>query len=256
MPNVFDSARDLGLNTALVGWFHPYGRLLNQSLTRCYWTPGWLHAGIEERSNPQPLVDAMWDRLHLQFADLPVIGHLPGLFPGIYQRQEKIERFSWLRHRALEMVSDPTIGLVFIHLPIPHPPAIYSRTSGTFTPQGRIGYLDSVALVDRTLGELRRTMERSGLWERTAVLVSADHGWRTHLWRGDAEWTSDEEAASHQNTSGVPFVVKLPGQTSGVVYSKPFNTILTRRLITVILNGQLRDPSALPDFVERQAHGR
>jgi hypothetical protein len=35
MPNVFDTARDLGINTALVGWFHPYGRLINRCLTRC-----------------------------------------------------------------------------------------------------------------------------------------------------------------------------------------------------------------------------
>ncbi len=27
LPNVFDSARDLGFNTALVGWYHPYGRV-------------------------------------------------------------------------------------------------------------------------------------------------------------------------------------------------------------------------------------
>ena len=187
----------------------------------------------------------------MQFAALPLVGRLPGVFPGIYHRQEKIERFSWLRDRALEIVSDPTIGLALIHLPIPHPPAIYSRTRGTLTAQGRIGYLDSVVLVDRTLGVLRRTMEQSGLWDRTAVLVSADHGWRTHLWRGDAEWTPDEEAASHEDTSGVPFLLKLPEQTSSVVYSKRFNTIITRQLITGILNGQLTDSSALTGFIER-----
>jgi hypothetical protein len=31
-PNVFDAARNLGFNTALVGWFHPYGRLLTPQL--------------------------------------------------------------------------------------------------------------------------------------------------------------------------------------------------------------------------------
>ncbi len=36
--NVFDDARALGLNTALVGWSHPYGRILNRSLTECDWT--------------------------------------------------------------------------------------------------------------------------------------------------------------------------------------------------------------------------
>ena len=73
--------------------------------------------------------------------------------------------------------------------------------------------------------------------------MSADHGWRTNLWRGDAEWTSDEETASHQDTSGVPFILKLPGETSGVVYTKPFNTLITRQLITAVLKRELRDPA-------------
>ena len=256
LPNVFDAARDLGFNTALVGWYHPYGRLLNHSLTKCYWTAGWLGAGIEEKLRPQALVDAMWDRLLLQFAALPLAGRLPGVFPGIYQRREKIERFSWLRDRALEIVSDPGIGLALIHLPVPHPPAIYSRTGGALTARGRVGYLDSVALADRTLGELRHNMEQAGLWDRTAVLVSADHGWRTHTWRGNPEWTPEEEAASHQDTSRVPFLLKLPEQTSRVVYSKPFNTIVTRQLITGILSGELTDPSVLPGLIERHAYDR
>ncbi|HXB71715.1 MAG TPA: hypothetical protein VNY05_25990 [Candidatus Acidoferrales bacterium] len=254
MPNVFDAARDLGFNTALVGWFHPYGRLLNHSLTKCYWTAGWLRAGIEEQSNPQPLVNAMWERVRLQFAALPLVGHLPGVFPGIYHRQQKIERFSQLREHALAIVSDPSVGLALIHLPIPHPPAIYSGARGMLTAQGRIGYLDSVGLVDQTLGVLRRAMEQCGLWDRTAVLVSADHGWRTQLWRGDAEWTPNEEAASHQDTSGVPFLLKLPEQTSSVVYGKRFNTIVTRQLIMGILSSQLTDPGTLPVFIERHAH--
>jgi hypothetical protein len=250
IPNVFDAARGLGFNTALIGWYHPYGRLLNRSLTRCYWTAEWQPAGIEERSQSQPLVHAMWDRLRLQVAVLPLIGRLPGLSPRTYARQEKIERFSWLRDRALEVVKDPDIGLALIHLPIPHPPAIYSRASGMLTGQGGVGYIDSVALADHTLGELRQAMEQSGLWDSTAVLVSADHGWRTHLWRGGSEWTPDDEAASHQNTSGVPFLLKLPGQTSGVVYDKPFTTTITRQLITNILNGQLTKPGAVPAFIE------
>ena len=256
MPNVFDAARGLGFNTALVGWFLPYGRLLNHSLTKCYWTAGWLRAGIEEPSNPQPLAAAMWERLRLQFAALPLAGHLPGVFPGIYHRRQRIEQFSGLRDHAIEIVSDPGIGLALIHLPIPHPPAIYSATRGTLTAQGRIGYIDSVALADQTLGVLRRSMEQCGLWDRTAVLVSADHGWRTHLWRGDAEWTRDEEAASHQDTSGVPFLLKLPEQTSGVVYGNRFNTIVTHQLIVGILSGRLTDPGALPGFIEGHAHDR
>jgi hypothetical protein len=250
VPNVFDTARDLGFNTGLVGWYHPYGRLLNRSLTKCYWTAGWLLPGVEERSEPQPLVRAMWYRANLQFAVLPLMGHMPFVFPGIHHRREKSKRFSYLLDRAREMAANPAIGLALLHLPVPHPPAIYDRRKGVMSADGSIGYLDSVALADRTLGALRQEMERAGLWDHTAVLVSADHGWRTYLWRGGPEWTAEEEAASRNDTSGVPFILKLPGQTSEVAYNKSFGTVITRQIITDILSGRLTDPAMIQNAIQ------
>jgi hypothetical protein len=131
----------------------------------------------------QPPAAALRDRLRLQLMTLPLVGHFRGARPGEFQREEEIVRFSFLRTHALELAADRTAGLVLIHLPVPHPPAIYSRARGAFNAEDSASYLDSLALADRTLGELRAALEQSGLWDRTAVLVSADHGWRTRLWR-------------------------------------------------------------------------
>lgn len=250
-PNVFDDARQAGFNTALVGWFLPYGRILNRSLTRCYWTAGWLPSGIEEPTEPQTLPREMWRRASLQFVSLPLVGHLPGVVPWSYHRDEKRNRFLYLMEHACPIISDPSIGLALIHLPIPHPPAIYNRAEGAFTTNGRAGYLDSVALVDRTLGELRRAMEQAGVWKQTAVLVSADHGWRTNLWRGGPEWTPEEEAVCHMDTSGVPFLLKLPRQSTGIAYNQPFDTVVTRTIITEILAGRLSEPDQIGPLIER-----
>jgi hypothetical protein len=250
IPNVFDKARALGFNTALAGWFHPYGRLLNRSLTACAWTAGWLLPGAEEPTALEPLPAAMMDRMRLQTATLPLVGHIPGFFPGVYHRQEKQKRFSYLMEQAARYSSDPSLGLVLIHLPAPHPPAIYSRAEGRFTAQGRLSYLDGVALADRAFGELRQSMERAGVWEDTAVLVSADHGWRTHIWRGGPEWTAEEEAVSSGvDTSGVPFLVKLPRSAEAVAYSKPFDTVVTRELILAILQKRVETAAQVAEFV-------
>jgi hypothetical protein len=250
-PNVFDSARGLGLNTALVGWFHPYGRLLNRSLTRCYWTADWMRSGIEEPFQRQSLPTAMADRLRLQFISLPLAGHLPGVFPGIYGHRSKRERFEFLLDRARDTATDSSIGLVLIHLNVPHPPAIYSRSTGSWSDDASIGYPDSVALADRTLGTLRRAMEESRVWDGTTLIVSADHGWRTSSWRGTPEWSAEDESVSHQETAGVPFLLRLPGQSTGVAYDKRFNTVVTRRLIIEILEGRLSDPARIADSIER-----
>lgn len=250
LPNVFDTARNLGFNAAVVGWFHPYGRVLNRSLTKCYWTAGWLAPGTEEPSGQRSLLDSMWDRVGMQFVTLPLAGHLPGVFPERYNRRERLARLSFLGDRASEVAADASVGLALIHLPVPHPPATYDRNRGTFDTERRGSYLDSVALADRELGRLRLAMEEAGLWNRTAVLVSADHGWRTTLWRGTAVWTAEDEAVSHQDTSGVPFLLKLPERTSGRVFGMPFHTVLTRRLITGILNGQIGDSAAVAELIE------
>src|SRR5208282_732401 len=39
LPTVFSSARELGFNTALVGWYIPYDRLLSGQLNFCQWYP-------------------------------------------------------------------------------------------------------------------------------------------------------------------------------------------------------------------------
>ncbi len=243
VPNVFDQARQLGMNTALVGWDHPYGRLLNRSLIKCFWTAGWLLSGVEESFEAQSLPQAMWFHLKLQVAVLPLLGHLPGVFPGIYEREDKARRFEYMMDRARDIVSDRSIGLALVHLPVPHPPAIYSRSTPSTSATAKIGYLDNVVLADRALGDLRRALDHSGLAGRTVIIVSADHGWRTFLWRRSPGWTREEEVASHQDTSGVPFLVNFPHQASSVVYTKPFNTLITSRLILDILRGRVQTPA-------------
>jgi hypothetical protein len=39
VPNVFSAAGAEGLNTGLVGWHHPYCRVIGNDVTKCYWEP-------------------------------------------------------------------------------------------------------------------------------------------------------------------------------------------------------------------------
>lgn len=100
-------------------------------------------------------------------------------------------------------------------LPAPHPPAIYDRRQHRYTAPEEVGYLDSIALADEALGVLRHAIEAVGLWQHTALLVSAGHGWRRYHWRGSPEWTIEDEAASRQNTVGCSIPVKTAGPGGG-----------------------------------------
>jgi hypothetical protein len=248
--NVFDTARESGFDTALVGWYHPYGRLLNRSLTECYWTANGIEPGLEESEEPQALWPAMASRAQLQLANLPLAGHIPALSPRRHHRRVLADHFTYLMDRALQLAVDPRAGLVLLHLPVPHPPAIYSRSKAAMVTDGPGGYADNVALADHALGELRMKMEQAGLWGPSAVIVSADHGWRVNLWRVFSDWSAEEEALSSTDTAAVPFIVKLPGQTDQVLYDKPFNTVVTRKLITAILQQRLTNAHEIRAMIE------
>ena len=193
----------------------------------------------EDSDETGTLLTAMWHRARCQFAVFPLIGHVPGYFPREYQREQTSLRFHYLLERSRALASDPTIGLVFLHLPVPHPPAIYSRTIGKFTNRGPNNYLDGLALADWTLGQIQQSIDGAGLGARTALIVTADHGWRM-LWRGTPDWTPEEEAASRGiDTSGVPFLVKLPGQQSGAVFASPLDNVITGDIALAVLKRQL-----------------
>ena len=214
---------------------------------------GWLLAGAEEPSEPQSLASSVADRMLLQVAAFPLIGHIRGYFPAQFHHKEKIRRFQHLLRSACEYASDGSLGLVLIHLPTPHPPAIYSRTEKRFTAGEHVSYLDSVALADVALGEIRRSIDRAGLSGNTAIIVSADHGWRTNMWRGGPEWTAEEESASLGiNVSGVPFLAMLPRMTEPVAYSESFDTIVTSRMIMGILEKKIESPAQIAELIRRQ----
>jgi len=173
-------------------------------------------------------------------AAFPLIGRWPGYFPGAIHQEEKQRRLEYLMQNARRFLADPEIGLVVLHLPVPHPPAIVKRGN----------YLDSLATADQALGDVV-----GHLRPNTTLIVSSDHGWRTALWRGGSEWTSAEESAAQGvDLSGVPFLVSFPDDVAAVEFDQPIDTVITRGLIHEILQGRLRSASQLAEWQNEGDH--
>lgn len=140
-----------------------------------------------------------------------------------------------------ELVADERIRFVFCHLPVPHLPGIFDRFSS------RVGkpakgkgeeYLGNLVLADKTLGELRQSMENAALWANTTVVLTSDH------------WLRDTNAYDGEIDHHVPLLIKMAGQTQPVSYSKPMNTLLLAKFTLAVLRREVKTPAELVGWMD------
>ena len=222
-PNIFADARAASVNVGIVGWYLPYCRMFAKVITDCYWEP-----------------------IYSSVTDTPAFGRsfvdeLDALTP-LESRVRLIQRLRHMVKAADTMANDPQLGLVFIHLPVPHAPEIYDRRSGRLTPYAlhKDWFFDNLVIADQTLGQIRSSMQRTGLWDKSAIILTSDHSLREGM------------MAHPHPVPLVPFMVKMPGQSRGTTFDSPFTTEIIRPLVEAILRGEVTAAN-LPDWMRQHS---
>jgi hypothetical protein len=256
MPTVFTRARELGVNSSAHGWFLPYCWLLRDQVVTCsWWELTWQQAA---QSMQGTVLDNGLDHLYMLakravgLADVSLLRRRHRRWPemgGDAHRALRVQAHRGHVQAVREAATDARLGLVYGHLGVPHPPSIYNRARAEFAGDG--GYLDNVALADRTLGELMSALEASGTGKHTTVVVSSDHSFRYHLWA--AGMTKEDKAALAEPDTRVPFLIRFPGEHAPVKYEAEFNTVVTGELIMAILRGEVAEPAAAARWLEERA---
>jgi hypothetical protein len=247
-PGIFAHAR----GSALIGWFHPYCRVL-RGPSQCTWQDGPLLLGAVRRD--ATVAQAMWDQAESTLDTWFGLARL-GLLPNRLrrEREEDVRDYQALFEAGKRAAVDPAHGFVVIHLPVPHPVGFYDRARGEFRLDGAPSYLDNLVLADRTLGELRTAMEQAGMWERTTIIVTSDHWWRADFWRRQPGWTPEDEAAYDGRLDHrVPLLLRFPFQSLPLVIARPLNTVLLHDLTLAILSGEIADAPAAARWLEAHA---
>ena len=208
-PTVFQRARELGLNVAVVGWYHPYARLFSGAANyiASYPTGG----GIDSCDFSENIANQI-------LAGLPT-----------FARREHLSHFQAAFDQVSSLVTNSAFGFIFWHAPIPHDPGIYDPARKRVSTRQYLkttGYLGNLILCDEVLGKLRRDLERAHLWDHTWVLLSADHSLR------------DERFGKIDRR--VPFILKAPGTNAPIVYSQTLHTVVTKDLLLAILRADVR----------------
>ena len=255
-PNIFSDARRLGFNSGLVGWCHPYCEVIGGSLSKC--------DEVQEKHDDEITVKAtMFSQAEVLISTIPLLPQVAipisqrvgfvNQIISVGERKKYTVRYNRVLDGALKAVVDPDLDLVFIHSPAPHPPGIYDRFKNDFSLESKNGYIDNLELVDRTIGELRRAMERAGVWDETTVIISADHWWRTEMWSRGPFWTGEDAAAAGNGRMDhrIPFVLKLAGQHEQLTYTPGFNTVVTHDLILALMRGEVSSPDSVAVWLDQ-----
>ena len=254
-PQIFRRARAAGFNTAAAGWHHPYCRLMGKDLSDCAWaTRGPNSLAAEEYLRGQSFfIKAVhlikWQAHAVPFLVQPLHWIDPEPDEDLVHGRQNVAATRLVLENAKRMLRSPDLNFVFLHIPAPHPPGFWNISKQQFATSNS-DYIDNLQLADKILGEIRQLLEQTGDWNRSLILVSSDHplqwGFR---WNG---MNPEMQQASRFGWQPyIPFMLKMPGQTKGLTYSKEFNSVVSADLIMDALNGNLKTPEQVTAWLDR-----
>jgi len=228
--SIFEAARSDGWNSAVAGWYLPYCRAFAAQVTDCYWDGRY----EQTSSASHAVLAAAVDETRMLFET-----SMFSAFGLSLVAERHSAEYEALMAAARRYTADPSIGLAFIHFNIPHTPYFYSRNTGRFRRYGYSAalYDDALELVDRSLGDILCSLNAGGLDSKTAIILSSDH---------PARFPTRIDGGQDPH---VPFIVHLPGQTTGVISTQEFSTIRTADLALAIAAGEVKSPPDLEHFL-------
>jgi hypothetical protein len=250
-PNasLFALAQQNGWITGVDGWYNPYCHTFAPVLDVCF----------RERYTQVPLVPTELNGASEQqsvWADAAaapeeLLARLTG--KTIKRANLHEQEYENIMARSRALIKDEQVRFLFIHLPIPHPPAIYDRRRHMLRSGG--SYLDNLVLADDTLGSLLQEINATQSTSRTTLIISSDHSWRIALYRGTEDWSAEDEHASGNRFDDRPvLLVHFPGQTSGRNVDSSVPELLEHDMVAGMLQGKINSPDDLSAFLSQQGH--
>ena len=248
---VFEDAIQAGVRTGVAGWYEPYCRMLPDVFDRCFWSyrtiaPGDMASNRSLAANiAAPLRELVLDIRHL--------AHLGPAPPseGLIDVRRHTADYKALSLAGDDLLRDRSIGLVLLHIPVPHPWGFYDRATASF-PDHPTSYIDNLALADLYLTHVQQLLQQGGQWDSSTVIVMGDHSWRTSLMWSKANFWSPEDRAASESGKYDPrpaFLVKLPNQHQPARIDASFDAVRTRSLIDALLRDRIKTTADLMSWL-------
>ena len=233
---VFGDAQKAGWRTAAVGWYNPYCAIYADALQNCFWTNRDMFDGL--MAQDATFADNVYIPLEQVVREIRSPAAADRHLCSFDVRHRFLTHVDLQQHASQLLHSDQA-DFVFLHIPVPHSPNIWSRIRNDYTQQCDSSYLDSLALADRILGSILATLEASPRWNQTTLIVQGDHSWRIDAWNWLPAWTEEDDAASRGVFDQRPAVIiHQPGQTQPQTVSTPWPIIQIHTVVEQVLHNQ------------------
>jgi hypothetical protein len=238
---VFADAQQQGWRSAAVGWYNPYCALFAGTIDDCYWM------NLDKIDGPMAQQSSFWQNTWspLRQAAIGLVDPARvGRDDCAFDVRQRALTYIDLEQHTQQLLHTGQADFVFLHLPIPHSPNIWSRAQNAYTQQCGSSYLDSLALADRELGRILTTLQHSPRWKDTTLIVEGDHSWRTYLWDNQPAWTPEDQAAVDRDTTPDGFdprpavIIHQPNQTQPQTIASPWSLLNVHAVVEQVLHGK------------------
>jgi hypothetical protein len=220
---IFAEAQKAGWRTAAVGWYNPYCSAYAGTIDECY------AMNLDRIDGDMSQQKGFWTNTYSPLVEMVREVKAPARDDRdscTYDVRQRLATFLDLQKHTEEVLKTDQADFVFLHLPVPHSPNIWSRNTDNYTNFCDSSYLDNLALADRTLGRIMATLQASPRWKDTTVIVQGDHSWRSYIWSNMPTWTEEDDAITRNGFDPRPAVlVHRPNQTSGATENSSWSVL-------------------------------
>jgi hypothetical protein len=239
-PNLFRTAKDRSYNTALLGFYLPYRKMLGGAVDYCdaymeHPKPDTFAAKV--RANALRNITFQHDPLSRRTSRALEATVLPLSRAAFSAHWERINRA--LQRETLGLIQQcPPNEFAFIHLPLPHCPWVFNP-DGTYRGAYRgermshdvEGYRRHLAYLDVVLGQFFEAMKRAGKFDDALIVITSDHSWRL-------DYTFDGRLQDGEDLRHVPLFIKLPGQLDASRVAGKFELLHLAPVLDAVMQGQ------------------
>jgi len=213
--SLFGMASQRGVSTSIVGWYLPYCPIFAGTATECYWSNDDTEDGAPPSINAS-FADDVWFPLRI-VAEQLVAPRVAVADVAHWESLSHVASVKDLSQHAIAALANSQADVIYLHMPVPHPPAFWDRHSHNYGVGG--SYLDSLDYSDRFLGQILDVLESQPRWAKTTLITQGDHSWRTGIWRTTPGWSDEDERIS-QGGEWDPrpmLIIHAAGQTNPAI---------------------------------------